>query len=94
MSANPDLMKAYLKSLLKALDEKEPQPVQHCRREDGTERKWFDTAPEAASWREAHPEKYGADEIMFCTRCGAFHLSHPSWREYLPWEVPAKAVVN
>ena len=43
MSANPDLMKAYLKSLLKSLGEKAAKQPQHCRREDGTERKWFDT---------------------------------------------------
>jgi hypothetical protein len=83
-----------LKNVLKSLDEKAAEQPQHCRREDGTERKWFDTAPEAASWKAAHPKSYGSDEIMFCTRCGAFHLSHPSWAEFLPWEIPAKATVN
>ena len=94
MSADPRLIKEYLANLLKALDEKDAAQPQHCRRENGTERKWWETATEAAAWREAHPETYGADEIMWCCRCHAFHLSHPSWAEYLPWEIPTKATVN
>ena len=94
MSKDITLAKVALKLLLKRLDEQAASQPQHCRREDGTERKWFDTAAEAASWREAHPKGYGSDEIMWCCRCHAFHLSHPTWAEYLPWEVPAKAVVN
>jgi hypothetical protein len=94
LSKDITLAKVALKLLLKRLDEKAAEQPQHCRRENGTERKWWETATEAAAWREAHPETYGADEIMWCCRCHAFHLSHPTWAEYLPWEVPAKAMLN
>jgi len=67
-----------------------------CRRSTGTERRWFDTVEDALAFK-ADPLNvdYHEDEVTLCGRCGKFHLSHPSWLEFKPWEkLAAKLVVN
>ena len=94
----PELMKAYLKLLLASLEEK-PKPIggmmiEHCKRSNGTERKWFDTVEAALEFQKVHPEGYGADVVTLCRKCGGcFHLSHPDWLPDLPWETPVSELV-
>ena len=81
MSANPELIKAYLKSLLKALDAKAAEP---CRRLDGTFRAFFTSKDEAENWAETH-ENYFGDIAHLCQHCGYWHLSRPQWLEAEKW---------
>jgi hypothetical protein len=95
MSADPRLMKMYLKNLLAALEAKAAEQPQHCLREDGSERLWWDTAAECEAFiRDPRNVRYKNDRVVFCTKCRAYHASDPSWAEYLPWEIPVKAIVN
>jgi hypothetical protein len=59
----------------------------NCKRSDGSNRAFFATVEEAREFQQ-RPEyvaDYGEDEVRFCTRCGNFHLSHPTWVK--PWEI-------
>lgn len=94
---NPELVKAYLKMLLTSLEEKQKSlggmMIEHCKRTNGTERKWFDTVEAALEFQKLHPEGYGADVVTLCGKCGCFHLSHPDWLADLPWETPVSELV-
>ena len=59
----------------------------NCKRSDGSNRAFFATVEEAREFqrRPENAAMYGEDEIRFCTRCGHFHLSHPTWVK--PWEI-------
>jgi hypothetical protein len=60
-----------------------------CKRSDGSLRAFFKSAEQAEEFK-VRPENitiYGEDEVRFCTRCGFFHLSHPTWVK--PWEIAA-----
>jgi hypothetical protein len=61
-----------------------------CKRSTGTPRAFFDTKEEALAFA-ADPDNpaYQEDVVVFCGRCGRFHLSHPSWLEERPWETVA-----
>ena len=52
---------------------------------------WFNSPEEAAAFRETHSD-YTEDVIVFCPRCGLFHLSHPSWLASRPWEIPVERI--
>jgi hypothetical protein len=98
MPANPILMKYFLKNLLSSLEEKRKAAggmmIEHCKRTNGTERKWFETVEEALAFQKLHPEGYGADVVTLCPKCGGcFHLSHPDWLPNLPWETPVSELV-
>ncbi len=60
----------------------------HCKRSNGSNRAFFQTVEQAEAFRSEHPDEYGEDEIRFCTRCGFYHLSHPTWIKH--FEVPAE----
>jgi hypothetical protein len=65
----------------------------YCLRTDGSQRATFETIADAEKFRTEHPEQYGQDQVVFCTRCMSLHLSHPSWKH--PWEVRVlKTVVH
>jgi heterodisulfide reductase subunit B len=93
MSADPRLMKMYLKNLLAALEAKSAEQPQHCKRADGSFRRWAETAEDMAAFIAAHPETYGSDVVTLCGRCGYFHASHPSWLPHLPWETEVTKLV-
>ena len=65
--------------------------IEPCKRSDGTNRAFFETAEDAVTFRSQHPTTYGEDEVRFCTRCGHFHLSHPTWVK--SWETLIENVV-
>jgi hypothetical protein len=99
MPANPILIKYFLKNLLSSLEEKHKAAggmmIEHCKRSNGTERKWFDTVEAALEFQKHHPEGYGADAVVLCGRCSKFHCSHPDWLADRPWETPvAELAVN
>ncbi len=67
--------------------------MEPCKRSDGSFRAHFTTAEEAREFQQ-RPENvamYGEDEVRFCTRCGYFHLSHPTWEK--PWETHVSQLV-
>jgi len=92
----PELIKAYLKLLLASLEDnqKRGDVMEHCKRSNGTVRKWFDTVEAALEFQKVHPEGYGADVVTLCRKCGGcFHLTHPDWLSDLPWETPVSELV-
>ena len=65
-----------------ALQEK---PKQRCKRQNGTERRWFRTREEAEAF-EKDPENvnYHGDVPELCGKCGFWHLSRPNSEEQKP----------
>jgi hypothetical protein len=63
----------------------------NCLRADGSERGWWETAEDAATFRDTHPA-YCQDRVVFCGRCGAFHCSNPNWNVSRWWETPVELV--
>jgi hypothetical protein len=66
--------------------------METCKRSDGSERRWWETAEEAAAYRNTNPA-YFPDRVVFCGRCGKFHCSNPNWNIERPWETPVEKVV-
>lgn len=65
----------------------EPEP---CRRNTGTFRAYFNSQEEAEDFAsDPRNVDYHEDLVVFCGRCGKFHLSHPSWLSSRPWEIVA-----
>ncbi len=62
----------------------------NCKRSNGSDRAFFTTVEQAEAFRSEHPASYGEDEIRFCTCCGYFHLSHPTWVK--PFEIPVSGM--
>jgi hypothetical protein len=63
----------------------------HCLRINGTERRWFESADDAAKFRDEHVE-YQGDIVVLCGRCGYYHCSNPGWHVERPWEISAEQV--
>jgi len=63
--------------------------VKHCLRSDGTERAWFSSQGEAEAFGKITPG-YEDDIVVFCGRCGWFHLSQESWLPLHPWVTPVE----
>jgi hypothetical protein len=64
--------------------------IEPCKRASGTPRAFFDTQREAIAFA-ADPANaaYHDDVVVFCGRCGKFHLSHSLWLPSRPWETIA-----
>lgn len=67
--------------------------LEPCKRSSGTARAFFTTQDEALNHTKDHSE-YREDIVVFCTRCGYYHCSHPTWLESRPWEIIASDVRN
>src|SRR6266850_4959454 len=54
--------------------------MEHCKRRNGTERKWFETREQAEAFA-ADPTNvhYHGDVAHECRKCGWWHLSKISW---------------
>ena len=64
--------------------------IETCKRSTGTPRMFFETQAEAIAYQnDPVNEAYHDDVVVFCGRCGKFHLSHPTWLESRPWETIA-----
>jgi hypothetical protein len=59
--------------------------LHRCLREDGSERRWWETVEEAAAYRETDWRYFG-DRITLCGRCGMFHCTPEVLLPFKPWE--------
>jgi hypothetical protein len=88
-----ELIKTYLLVLLNECTRQDGgviMLVEPCKRASGTPRAFFETQEQAVAFA-ADPANtaYHHDVVVFCGRCGKYHLSHPSWLSSRPWETIA-----
>src|SRR5579863_6558881 len=82
------LIKAYLLMLLN--EAKQQNSVEPCKRVSGRPRAFFETQEQAIAFQsDPVNTAYHHDVVVFCGRCGKFHLSHPDWLPSRAWETIA-----